>query len=280
MLCDRIPGRVLPVLLLLLGAAGHAASDEPDGYPAGPLPPETTRRLVDPLTIPKDLSFAAGERLQFRLGWSLFTVARAEMTVAPDTHEGRAALRITLTTRTNRFADAFYKVRNTTTSWVAADLSRSFEYSAVQREGSRRRDSVCRFDPETLTAHRLNRLTGEQEEPAKIVPGTFDPLGIVFFVRSIEFTLGDELLIPTSNGRELFYTLVRVVDKVERDFLSGRREAWVLEPDIKDVGGVFSRSENASLRFYISADAARLPLRMESEVSVGSFWAELVDAES
>ncbi len=270
MLPYRRPVAVLAVLLLLAAAARPTGSHEPPATPAH-------TRLIDPLTVPKAPTFAAGEHLRFRLGWSLFTVARAEMSVAPDTHEGRAALRITLTTRTNRFADAFYKVRNSSTSWVAADLSRSFEYSAVQREGGRARDSVCRFDADTLTARRLNRLTGEEEQPVPIVPGTFDPLGIVFLVRSLEFDVGDELVIPASNGRELFHAVVRVVGRVERDFLSGRREAWVIEPDIKDVGGVFRRSENASLRFYLSADARKLPLRMESEVSVGRFWAELVD---
>jgi hypothetical protein len=121
----------------------------------------------------------------------------------------------------------------------------------------------------------VNNVNGEQRDPVEILPGSFDPLGIVFFVRSLDFDVGDKLVIPTSNGKEFFFTIVHVVDKVKRKFLIGKREAFVLEPDIKDIGGVFKKSPDGKIRFYFSADEEKLPLRMESEVVVGSFWAEL-----
>ena len=71
--------------------------------------------------------------------------------------------------------------------------------------------------------------------------------------------------------------MVRVVDRVKRKFALGRYEAFVFEPDIKDLGGVFKRSPDGKVRFFFSADEQKLPLRMESEVAVGSFWAELTE---
>jgi hypothetical protein len=241
------------------------------------VPAELLRNLVDPLTVPKNPAFADGEHLHYRLGWSLFTVARATLTVRPDDYAGQPALRIDLQTTTNSFADAFYKVRNHSTSWVAADVSRSFEYCAVQREGGRERDTQAFFDTVNQTARYVNHLRDQQQGPVDILPGTFDPMGIVFFIRSIDFEVGDDIVIPTSNGKEFFYTIVHVVKKVEKRFAIGKREAYVLEPDIKDIGGVFKRSPDGSIRFYISADAEKLPLRMESEVAVGRFWADLVE---
>ena len=70
-----------------------------------------------------------------------------------------------------------------------------------------------------------------------------------------------------------------IVKEKRRKFKIGRRDALILEPNIKDLGGVFSKSKNASIRFYISDDEHQYPLRMESAVVVGKFWAELVRIE-
>lgn len=260
-------------------SAALAAIPALDGFAAEPppIPEELRADYIDPVTVPKFAAFAAGEELRFKLGWSLFTVARANLEVRPDIFGEEPALRISLKARTNSFADAFYKVRNASTSWIAHDVSGSFRYHAEQREGGRERDTVATFDPVSLTGNYLNNLTGDCRDPVDILPGTFDPLGIVFFVRSLEFDVGDQLVIPTSNGKEFFYTIVHVVKKVERTFAIGKREAYVLEPDIKDIGGVFKRSPDGRIRFFFSADEEKLPLRMESEVAVGSFWAELVE---
>ncbi len=240
------------------------------------LPEDLAQDYVDPVTVEKNPTFREGETLQFKLGWGIFSVAEATLTTIPDQYDGEAALKITLEARTNSFADAFYKVRNTSKSWVADDVSFSFEYAADQNEGGRIRDTRALFDPVNLTARYVNNLNGENRDPVNILPGTFDPLGIVFFTRSLDFDVGDKLVVPTSNGKEFFYTIIHVKEKVNKRFRFGRREAYVLEPDIKDLGGVFKRSPNGSLRFFMSADEQKLPLRMESEVAVGKFWAELV----
>lgn len=241
------------------------------------LPEDMKAHLVDPLTVEKSPSFAGGEHLRYKLGWSMFTVARSTLEVTPVTREdGRDALRINVFTRTNSFADAFYKVRNNSTAWVAPDVSRSFEYIAEQDEGDRQRDVQVVFDTDADTVRHINRVSGEKRDPVPVMPGTFDPVAIVFFIRSLDFEVGDTLVVPTSNGKEFFYTIVHVRDKVKKRFPIGTREAYVLEPDIKDVGGVFKRSPDGRIRFYMSADEEKLPLRMESEVAVGKFWADLV----
>ena len=243
----------------------------------GLIVPELEAMRIDPLTVPKSPPFAGGEQLRFKLGWSVFRVARATLSCTEDEYEGREAFKINLETRTNSFADSLYKVRNNSISWVARDVSRSFEYRAIQDEGGRKRDSQATFDQESMTGRYINHVSDDRREPVDILPGTFDPLGIVFFLRSLDFEVGDELIIPTSNGKEFFYTNVHIRKKVKRKFkYGGRQEAFVVEPDIKDVGGVFKRSPDGHIRFYISADEHRLPLRMESEVAVGKFWAELV----
>jgi len=267
-------------LTLLLGLTALAAAPEGEVESAPileQLPPGMEANLIDPLQVEKNPPFTRGEVLHFKLGWSIFTVASASLSVSPALYEDHPAYTIDLRTRTNAFADSFYKVRNHSISWIADDVSRSLEYRAIQYEGGRERDTQALFNAEDLSARYINHLRGDQEGPVAILPGTFDPLGIVFFIRSIDLKVGEDIVVPTSNGKEFFYTIIHVVKKVKRDFNIGRREAFVLEPDIKDIGGVFKRSPDGMIRFYFSADKERLPLRMESEVAVGKFWAELTE---
>ncbi|MGA1204658.1 MAG: DUF3108 domain-containing protein [Opitutales bacterium] len=264
-------------IALVLPAGLNAGEEESPGV-TELLPPELEVRWIDPVTVEKSPTFAGGERLKFKLGWGIFTVARSTLETVPEYYGDSPALRIRLKTRTNGFADAFYRVCNTSTSWIAGDVSGSFEYAAQQDEGGRERDTRALFDPVELTARYINNRNGENRDPVDILPGTLDPLGIVFFLRSIQFDVGDTLVIPTSNGKEFFHTIVRVTEKVKRRFRFGEQEAYVLEPDIKDIGGVFKRSGDGTIRFFISTDGRKLPLRMESEVAVGKFWAELVEA--
>jgi hypothetical protein len=272
----RIPSVSWILLLALLAPGLHG--DDGIVPIMEQIPDDLKADLVDPLTVEKRPPFEGGESLSYKLGWSMFTVARSTLTCAEGSYNDRPAMEINLKTRTNSFADTLYKVRNHSISWIDADVSWSYEYKAVQDEGGRHRNTIATFDPDALTGNYVNHNSEDTWDTIQILPGTFDPLGIVFFLRCLEFDVGDELVIPTSNGKEFFYTIVRVTKKIRKKFrYGGRQEAWVLEPDIKDVGGVFKRSPDGNIRFYISADERKLPLRMESEVAVGSFWAELVE---
>ena len=269
-------------VILLLGGGSSLAQDadgqeEPETLDelVARLPADLTAKRVDPLTVEKNIPDITAVKMNFKLGWGIFTVAKSTMEITTIKYNERDAIQISAQTRTNSFADAIYRVRNHAISIVSADVSQSFEYNAKQEEGDRRRDTVVYFNTEEETARYVNNKNGENRAPIDILPGTFDPVGLSFFIRCLDIKVGDELVIPTSTGKEFFFTIVRVKKKVKRKFAIGKYEAFVLEPDIKDVGGVFKKSPNGKVRIFLSADDQKLPLRMESQVAVGSFWAEL-----
>lgn len=249
-----------------------------DPFTADNLTPE----MLASITVPspdRSIAFTPGMRLTYRIGWGWITVGSAELLVETDDLEGEEVYKFTLVARTNSFADSFYKVRNTTTTWVDKQMTRTLHYTNDQNEGRRERRVVMVVDPVDNTVQYSNLLTGEHRDPIPVVPGTWDPMGITFFVGTFDLIPGNHIVVPTTNGRELFLTYIDVKDTVQRRFSIGRREAIVLEPDIKDLGGVFSRSSNSGVRFWFSTEPPHVPLRMESEVAVGSFWAELSKIE-
>ncbi len=60
---------------------------------------------------------------------------------------------------------------------------------------------------------------------------------------------------------------------------AGTFDTYLIEPELKDVGGVFKKSKNAKIQLWITADRRRIPVKIKSKVIVGNFTGELVTAE-
>jgi len=55
-------------------------------------------------------------------------------------------------------------------------------------------------------------------------------------------------------------------------------DTYLLEPELREVGGVFEKSKGAKLQVWVSADERKIPVRVKSKVAVGSFIGELISA--
>ena len=53
----------------------------------------------------------------------------------------------------------------------------------------------------------------------------------------------------------------------------------MLEPDLQNVEGVFSKKQRAKIKLWVTNDEHRLLVQMKSKAIVGSFVAELVSFE-
>lgn len=265
-----IPLMILPCLLMAENEEQPATLEDFD--------PELVTMIVHP-DPDRALPWVDGEIMEFNVGWSIFDVATATMRIDAIEHEGESAWQFTMTTRTNRFADRLYQVRNEVVSITDAAVTQVLYFSNNQREGNRDRDYEVTFQPADSTATYYDRHNDDRHDPVWIFPGSFDPFSITHFVRSLAWDVGDRLIIPTTNGREPFLTDIKIISTETRRFRLGEFETYVLEPDIKDVGGVFRRSADGGIKFWFTKDEHRYPIRMESSVAVGRFWAELVRVE-
>jgi hypothetical protein len=59
---------------------------------------------------------------------------------------------------------------------------------------------------------------------------------------------------------------------------SGTYDTYLIEPEIKHIGGVFEKSKNAKIKLWVTADKRKIPVKIKSKVVVGSFVGELVSA--
>lgn len=228
---------------------------------------------------PADLPFPIGEKLHYQVRWGAIPAAYATLEVMPPSEEsGSLGLHFVMTARTNEFADLFYKYRNRIDSFTELDMSRSLGFTKREQERSRIRNEDVRFDWEQMET----RITENEEKERRgvdLVPGVFDPLSVFYAFRIRPLETGKVLDVPVSDGKKLAQGTAKVVDR-EEITVSGRLyDCFVVEPDLKDLGGVFRKSPGASMRIWVTADDLRLPVRVRSKIIVGYFTADLVAVE-
>ncbi len=233
--------------------------------------------VAGPARIPEP-PFVVGEKLTYILKWGFIPAGEAVLEVLPKTmiSGGEEAYHFVLTARSNGFVDPFYKVRDRIESFTDAGITRSLYYLKKQREGSTDKDIVVTFDWDEMTAQYSNY--GELIAPIPLLPGSFDPLGAFFYTRLVAIATGDEISRPVTDGKKNVIGRVRILKREKISVPAGTFDTYMLEPEMKDVGGVFRKSKKAKLHIWITADSRRMLVKIKSKVVVGSFVGELVSA--
>lgn len=224
------------------------------------------------------LPFPPGEKLTYEIRWSIFPVGTATIEyLGPVELDSKQAYKIVLSARTNSFADGFFKVRNYNASWVDPEFTKPLHYVKLQHEGDEHREVVVTFDWDTNTAQYSD--FGNKRDPIDVEPGSWDPLSIVYFVRTLDLSQVEHISVPTTDGKKNMMTEIAVRGVESLKTGAGRFETILVEPDTKDLGGVFKKSKDAGISIWFTNDERQIPVRMSSSVAVGSFIAELVKIE-
>ncbi len=221
--------------------------------------------------------FTPGERLRFHLRWTVVPAGEAILEVLPiKTINGQKVYHFRLTAESNAFVDLFYKVRDRIDAFASIDMSRAVQYHHKQHEGDNRKDVEVYFDWERELALYNDGRTNKQIE---IKPGTFDPLSVFYYSRTVDFKANGLIQCPVSDGKKCVDGEARIIHKETIEIISGTYETYLIEPDLKHVGGVFEKSKNAKIQLWVTADEKHLPVKIASKVAIGSFVGELMAIE-
>lgn len=234
--------------------------------------------FADDKPMDRNYPFYPGERLIFGLRWGIIPAGEAVLEVLPvENIQGVDAYHFVLTARTNAFVDVFYKVRDRIDAYVDLSMTHSVFYKKSQREGTTEKDIVVTFDWEEKKAQYSN--FGKKIKPVSLLPGSFDPLSIFYFLRFSGVKVNTEIEHAVTDGKKNLMGKARTVKRESIEVPAGTFDTYLLEPDLKDIGGVFRKSKDAKLKIWVTADNRHLLVRLRSKVIVGSFTAELVTIE-
>lgn len=223
------------------------------------------------------MPFAPGERLRFHLRWTVVPAGKAIMEVLPmKAIDGTPVYHFRLTAKSNAFVDIFYKVRDRIDAYASTDMTHAVRYHHKQHEGETRRDVKVEFD---WKKEKARYSDGKTNKKIDIIPGTFDPLSVFYYTRMLKYKENDVIECPVSDGKKCVYGVAHIVKKEIITTLSGTYETFLIEPDLKHVGGVFEKDKNAKIKLWVTADERRIPVKIASKVAIGSFVGELTAIE-
>ena len=229
-------------------------------------------------SFPAQHPFVPGEKLTFALKWGNIPAGEAVLEVLPiEILKGEPVYHFVMTARTNSFVDVFYKVRDRIDGYASLDMTRSVLYKTKQHEGNHKRDIVVNFDWQSRQAQYSN--SGKTREPIPLMEGSFDPLSALYYTRMTDMHKDEYITRPVTDGKKNTLGVVSVLKRETIEVSHVTYETFLVEPDTKDIGGVFKKSDDAKIHLWLTADERRIPVKIRSKVAVGSFVGEVVSIE-
>jgi hypothetical protein len=223
----------------------------------------------------RSIPFSPGERLRFQLKWAVIPAGEAVLEVLPmEIIDGETLYHFRLTARSNAFVDLFFKVRDQIDAYVDTNMTHAVKYRHQQLEGDHQKDVTIHFDWQNARAHYND---GKSRKTTDIRQGTFDPLSVFYFTRMSPLKTERIIASPVSDGKKCVLGQARVVRRETIRVAGETYETFLIEPDLKHVGGVFEKKKDAKIRLWITADVMRIPVKIASKVAIGRFVGELVE---
>ena len=224
------------------------------------------------------IPFQVGEKLGYVLKWSVIPVGEAELQVSDgESKMGSPAYLFRVSVKSYPMVDLVYKVRDHVESYTDRSMTHSLLYWKKQREGSHRRNVRVEFDWVQSKAHYYSK--GKLKSSVTLLPGTFDPLGVFYAFRLNSLADKLEVEAPVTDGKKCVMGKARVIKREKVEVQAGKFDTFLIEPDLRYIGGIFKKSKGAKLRLWVTADNRRIVVKATSKVAVGHFTAELVSME-
>lgn len=216
-----------------------------------------------------EVPFGGGERLAFQVLWSKYSVKAAALELAVVERReffGRLAWHFRAKAQTVDTVRILYPLDDQFDSYTDAVRLISLQYEMYLREAGDRQDHTWRMD------------SGEERLPpgvaaARVVPGTRDPVGLIYVLRATDWKKSPEFRAPVFDGRRLYEVQARVAEaSTEVTVPSGRYMASRISVRVFERGRELA---DTTFSLWLAEDAKRTPVLIEAELPIGSARVEL-----
>ncbi|MCF6248420.1 MAG: DUF3108 domain-containing protein [Desulfobacula sp.] len=225
-------------------------------------------------TAENKLPFYVGEALTYNVRWEMIRAGKVDFLVRPFTIiDGKKAWHFDLKVRSNRYIDMFYKIRDRIEGFADEGFTKSLLYQKTQSGKDKKQIKVV-FDWEHSNATYSN--FGSRRDPIKIPAHTFDPISSFYMMRTLDFKEKQTLSFPITDGKKQFLQKVHIKERQTLDLSSGKVDTFLFVPEVNHFSGVFKRSENPTVRVWVTADEKKIPVRIKVKVFIGSVIFDLV----
>ncbi len=218
-------------------------------------------------------AFKAGEQLNYRLKYGLFTAAEAHLRVedAPAQFNGRPAWHIIADGQTAGTFDVFYKVRNRYETYIDKNTLLPYEYTENRHEGGYKHSDKVLFDRE---AGKITANKGVFALKGKV----FDFPSAYYFARCLDVSqmhIGEKFELQYFLEDGIHSLGITYMGKEKVKCPLGTFNCLKFNPAI--IPGHIFR-QNSKLYLWITDDNNRIPVKAHVEVVVGSLTMDLTSA--
>jgi hypothetical protein len=156
-------------------------------------------------------------------------------------------------------------------SYSDAGSMTSMQYEMHLSERGQKVDSVQRMLPS------LQEPAPDGASAARVLPGTRDPLGMLEYLRGVDWSRTTEVRSPVYDGHKLYDVRAVLVGKPAAVSVpAGKFSAIRIEIHVMDNG---TEMKDAHFLLDLTNDAARLPVLMEAVLPVATARVELTKAK-
>ncbi|HVM75877.1 MAG TPA: DUF3108 domain-containing protein [Candidatus Saccharimonadales bacterium] len=200
------------------------------------------------------------------------TVAKLEIVAVEKRNlSGRPSWHLQASAHTENPYRMVFELDDQFDSYSDAGTMVSRQYEMHLSERGQKVDSVQRLFPSA------------QDSPppgvsaARVLPGTRDPLGMLNYLRGIDWNTTNEVRSPVYDGRKLYDVRARLVSKAAPVTVpAGSFKPMKIELQVLDNG---VEMKDAHFLLYVTNDERRLPVLLEAVLPFASARVELTKAE-
>jgi hypothetical protein len=253
----------------------RSAAAHPDIADAA-VPP---RPLPDGVRVPRyspgPMPFHTGEQLVYQGSWIGIPAAGGKV-VLHDGNGDPALLSAEIWISTNRLTDKFYKMRDYLREDFTAASLKPTEMNIRQNEGRRHDTFNVTFDHRDHVVTLVKHGPRGQQTRKFLSYNPSGPVSGAMMALSQPLEAGDSLSFDSFSGTTRYVFELKVIRRERIGTPLGEFDAFRIVPSITYLSDGKINDEVHDTTLWVSADARRLPLRVESAVFIGSVRIDLV----
>lgn len=219
-------------------------------------------------------AFKVGEKLTFSIGYEFIPAGKTILTVEKIiTIKGKKTYHISSRTKSHRFFDPFFKVRDEIDTYMDIDSFRSIKFRKKLREGRYSYDYSVEFDIDSMKAV---SITSKGSRILDIPEFTLDILSAMYYMRTRKLEVGKTLTVDVLDNDKLYPLELRIIRKERVVVKAGLFDCFLIEPMLKS-GGLFKNEGQISV--WVTDDHRKVPVLIKSKAIIGSIVVELERVE-
>jgi len=245
------------------------SSPAPGNHPAEQ-PPAGTETKLEASPAEPVFVLRQGETLEFDANVTKLnsTVANLKIVaVEKRSAGGKASWHLQAFAHTENPYRMVFELDDQFDSYSDAESMTSLQYEMHLSERGQKVDSVQRMLPS------LRDPAPDGASAARVLPGTRDPLGMLEYLRSVDWSRTPEVRSPVYDGHKLYDVRAVLLGKPAAVSVpAGNFNTIKIEIHVMDNG---AEMKDAHFLLYLTNDAARLPVMMEAVLPVATARVEL-----